>query len=88
MWAGIAGAVVNGGSSIDIALSVHDAVYNTDFALHCIPYNRDDPEKSAIEIELHVIQTLMKFSQEHLCKFLGAGVTLALLKEVCIQLVL
>lgn len=88
MWAGIAGAVVNGGSAIDIALSVHDPVYNTDFVLHSIPYNRDDPEKSAIDIESHVVQTLMKFSREHLCKFLGAGVTLALLKEVCIQLIL
>ena len=82
MWAGIAGAVVNGGSAIEIALSVHDSVYNTDFASACIPYNRNEPEKTAAEIEKHVIQTLRKFSKEHLCKFLGAGVTLTLLKEV------
>jgi glycosyltransferase involved in cell wall biosynthesis len=81
MWAGIAGAIVNGGSAIEIALSVHDSVYNTDFASACIPYNPNEPEKSATEIEKHVIQTLRGFSKEHLCKFLGAGITLTLLKE-------
>ena len=82
MWAGIAGAIVNGGSAIEIALSVHDSVYSTDFASDCIPFYRNDIEKSAMEIEKHVVQTLKKFSKEHLCKFLGAGVALALLREV------
>lgn len=81
MWAGIAGAIINGGTAIEIALSIHDSVYSTDFAADSIPYYRNDLEKSAIEIEKHVVQTLKKFSQEHLCKFLGAGVALALLKE-------
>ena len=82
MWAGIAGAIVNGGTAIEIALSIHDSVYSTDFAADSIPYYRNDLEQSAIAIEKHVLQTLKKFSQEHLCKFLGAGVALALLKEV------
>ena len=34
------------------------------------------------QVEAHVLDVLRKFSQEHLCKFLGAGVTLSLLKEV------
>jgi hypothetical protein len=85
MWAGIAATVVNGGSTIEIAHSVHDSVYSTDFASDCIPYNRDEPEKSATQIEKHVVRTLNNFSREHLCKFLGAGVTLALLKEVGID---
>ena len=76
---GITGSVVNGGSSIEIALSVHDSVYSTDFASACIPYNRNESDKSAAEIEKHIVQTLNK---KHLCKLLGAGVTLALLKEV------
>ena len=37
-----------------------------------------DPE----QVEGHILDVLRKFSQEHLCKFLGAGVTLSLLKEV------
>lgn len=83
MWAGIAGSVANGGSVIEIALSVHDSVYSTDFASASIPYSPNDPEKTAADIERLVIQTLKNFSNEHLCKFLGAGVTLTLLKEVC-----
>jgi len=45
----------------------------------------NDPEKTAVDIEKHVIQTLRNFSSEHLCKFLGAGVTLTLLKEVSLS---
>jgi len=82
MWAGIAGIPVNNNSQFEIAISVHDSVYNTDFASAIIPFTPGNPEHSGKEIEQHVLQTLCKFSTEHLCKFLGAGVTLALLKEV------
>ena len=82
MWAGIAGAIINGGKSIEIAISVHDSVYNTDFSSAVVPYNPADPAKTAADIENHVLETITAFSQEHLCKFLGAGVTLSLLKEV------
>lgn len=82
MWAGIAGALVNGGKAFEVAISVHDSVYNTDFSSATVPINLNDPTKNASEIENHVINTFNKFSQEHLCKFLGAGVTLSLLKEV------
>ncbi|KAF8121924.1 glycosyltransferase family 4 protein [Boletus edulis] len=81
MWAGIAGAVLSGGKSLEIAISVHDSVYSTDFTSATVPYNAANPEKNAAEIERHVLETVKRFSQEHLCKFLGAGVTLALLKE-------
>lgn len=82
MWAGVAGAVLTGGKSFEITLSVHDSVYSTDFASAVVPYNSATPAKNAAEIETHVLDTFKKFSQEHLCKFLGAGVTLSLLKEV------
>ena len=83
MWAGIAGAVVNNGTSFEVAISVHDSIYNTDFASALIPYDVSEPDSQAANIEKHVISTLRKFSSEHLCKFLGAGVTLSLLREVC-----
>lgn len=83
MWAGIAGTVVNNNTGYEIAISIHDSVYNTDFASALIPYDPTEPDSQAENIEKHVIQTLRKFSTEHLCKFLGAGVTVSLLKEVC-----
>ena len=84
MWAAIAGAVVNNNSQYEIAVSIHDSVYSTDFASMVIAYNPNNPDKNGKEIEQYVLQTLRKFSIGHLCKFLGAGVTLSLLKEVFI----
>lgn len=84
MWAAVAGGVVNNNSQYEIAVSIHDSVYNTDFASMLIPYNPNNPDKNAKEIEQYVLQTLRKFSVAHLCKFLGSGVTLSLLKEVCV----
>ncbi len=82
MWAGIAGAVINNNSEYTIAISVHDSVYSTDFASSTIPYTADDLEKTSKDIEKLVLKTLRNFSDEHLCKFLGAGVALSLLREV------
>ncbi|KAJ7273572.1 glycosyltransferase family 4 protein [Mycena haematopus] len=76
MWVGIAGQSVNG-DKCEIALAIHDSVYATDFASATITLGKD----KAKDIEAFVILTLRKFSSEHLCKFLGAGVSLALLKE-------
>jgi len=81
MWAGIAGGLANHGGSFEIAISVHDSVYSTDFASMIIPLVPGDREKNAASIEKHILQILRKFSNDHLCKFLGAGVTLSLLKE-------
>lgn len=82
MWAGIAGSIVNNNTAFEIAISVHDSVYSTDFASTVIPFSPNDLKKTSAEIEKHVLQTLRSFSTEHLCKFLGAGVTLSLLREV------
>ena len=82
MWAGIAGSAVNNNTNYEVAISIHDSVYNTDFASSTIPYNPNDPEGQAVAIEKHILDLLRKFSTEHMCKFLGAGVTVSLLREV------
>jgi hypothetical protein len=81
MWAAVAGAVINNNTQFEIAVSIHDSVYSTDFASLILDYNVNNPDKNAKEIEQYVLQTLRKFSIGHICKFLGAGVTLNLLKE-------
>jgi len=81
MWAGISGAVVNNNTEFEISISIHDSVYSTDFASMCVPWSANNLEKTAKEIEQYVMQALRKFSIDHLCKFLGAGITLSLLKE-------
>ena len=82
MWGAVAGCVINNNTQYELAVSVHDSVYNTDFESTVIPYNPNNPDKNAKEIEQYVLQTFRKFSIEHLCKFLGVGITLSLLKEV------
>ncbi|KAG5650605.1 hypothetical protein H0H81_011666 [Sphagnurus paluster] len=82
MWAGVSGNPVNNNTGYEIAISIHDSVYSTDFASAIIPYVAEDAERNAKAIQQHVLDTLRKFSTEHLCKFLGAGVTLTLLREV------
>ena len=84
MWAGIAGAPVNNGAGFEIAISIHDSVYNTDFASEIIDVFPNDSEKTSNAVEAHVIDALREFSSEHLCKFLGAGITVTLLSEVCL----
>lgn len=82
MWAGVAGVIINNNTEFEVAVSVHDSVYSTDFASVVLPYDPNDPEKNAKTIEQYILQVLRRFSVEHLCKFLGAGVTLTLLREV------
>ncbi|KAF7338413.1 Trehalose phosphorylase [Mycena venus] len=76
MWVGIAGQSLDAGK-FEIALAVHDSVYSTDFTSATITLGKD----KAKDIEAFTIATLRKFCSEHLCKFLGAGVTVGLLKE-------
>jgi len=82
MWAGIAGNPVNNSTQYEIAISVHDSVYSTDFSSATMSYTPGQPEVNAQTIQQHILDALRKFSTEHLCKFLGAGVTFSLLKEV------
>jgi glycosyltransferase involved in cell wall biosynthesis len=81
MWAGIAGCLLPNKETFEIAISVHDSVYNTDFSSTILPYDAAQSDKQTEIIESHIISTLRKFSSDHLCKFLGAGVTLSLLRE-------
>lgn len=80
MWAGIAGSAVPNEGGFEIAISIHDSVYNTDYASQIIPFPEGVIESD--QIETHILDSLRQFSTGHLCKFLGAGVTLSLLKEV------
>jgi alpha,alpha-trehalose phosphorylase (configuration-retaining) len=85
MWAGISGSVVNNNTQYEIAISIHDSVYNTDFSSTILPYSPNATE----DIEKHILETFRKFSNEHLCKFLGAGVTVSLLRDspnICTKL--
>jgi hypothetical protein len=82
MWAGIAGSLLANKAGFELAISIHDSVYSTDFSSTILPYDASRSDEQTEVIESHIISSLRKFSSEHLCKFLGAGVTLSLLREV------
>ncbi|KAF5365743.1 hypothetical protein D9758_003268 [Tetrapyrgos nigripes] len=89
MWAGIAGSPINNNTQYEIAISIHDSVYSTDYTSIAIPYSQGNLEKTGADVEQKVLDTLRMFSESHLCKFLGAGVTLSLLREapnICTRL--
>ncbi|KAF8582078.1 glycosyltransferase family 4 protein [Ramaria rubella] len=81
MWAGIA-AQLKEGSNLEVAISIHDGTYNTDYAATTLNLEEGQLENNAGKIEDHIIQALRTFSNEHVCKFVGAGVTLSLLNDV------
>jgi alpha,alpha-trehalose phosphorylase (configuration-retaining) len=83
MWAGIAGTMVNNNSGFEVAISIHDSVYNTDFSSAVVDLTSSGPNDQSTQIEDHVIEVLRNFSSEHMCKFLGAGLTVSLLRDVC-----
>jgi alpha,alpha-trehalose phosphorylase (configuration-retaining) len=85
MWAGIAGAIMNNNSGFEVAISIHDSVYNTDFSSAILPLIPNDPEAQASRIEEHIVKAMRDFSSGHLCKFLGAGVTVSLLRKVLLS---
>ncbi|KAJ7343622.1 trehalose phosphorylase [Mycena albidolilacea] len=76
MWVGIAGHSTDA-TKFEIAFAVHDSVYATDFSSATITLGKD----KAKDIEAFVLHTIRQFCADHLCKFLGAGVTVGLLKE-------
>lgn len=82
MWAGIAGAPSPNDGGFEVAISIHDSVYNTDFASSLIPFPKGQAAVASEDVEEHILDALSKFSKDHNCKFLGAGVTLSLLQNV------
>lgn len=81
MWAGIAAQMRDTGT-IEVAISIHDGTYSTDYAATALELEDGNLENNAAAISEHVINNLKAFSHEHVCKFIGAGITLHLLKEV------
>jgi len=72
MYVGIAVNPLPDGSC-EIGLSTHDGSYSTDFSVKKLKF-KETPEHS-IQIENHIVRTLIDFSTEHLFKFVGAGIT-------------
>lgn len=61
-------------------MAIHDGTYSIDFAVHRITLD-DKPDNGNDFVSDHLISELSAYRKEHLCKILGAGVTLDLFKR-------
>ena len=62
-----------------MGIAIHDGTYNTDFSVHHIRLSSSSSDQhQANAIEQYVFSSLEKFRHEHLCKILGAGLSVDL----------
>ncbi|KAK5207480.1 hypothetical protein LTR72_002016 [Exophiala xenobiotica] len=76
-WVGIA-IQAESTTSFNAGIAVHDGTYSVDFCIHRISMKEDNPENGTDWIADHFITELHQYRKDHLCKLLGAGVTLDL----------
>jgi len=77
MYCGIAATLVAVEDQLQIGLSIHDGTYSIDFSIEHLTLKEDiTKEEIAVIIEEYVMGQLTKFSNEHLVKFVGAGLTM------------
>jgi alpha,alpha-trehalose phosphorylase (configuration-retaining) len=66
---------------VEVGYAAHDGTYSIDFAVHV--FETLDPDSSVAqdmsdELANHIVSSILGYQQDHLYKFVGAGVTKAL----------
>jgi alpha,alpha-trehalose phosphorylase (configuration-retaining) len=66
---------------VEVGYAAHDGTYSIDFAVHV--FEALDPDSSVAqdmsdELANHIVSSILGYQQDHLYKFVGAGVTKAL----------
>jgi len=69
LFLGIAARRSNGG--LEVGFCTHDGTYSTDFAVHTLSISND----TATELSNYIVSRIQKFQEDHLYKFLGAGIS-------------
>ncbi|KAK5090433.1 hypothetical protein LTR05_000605 [Lithohypha guttulata] len=78
LWAGLAIFKKNN-KEVSVGIAIHDGTYSVDFAVHQVSVvEGDNVDEHSGTIENHVIESLATYRKEHVCKLLGAGVTVEL----------
>jgi hypothetical protein len=66
-------------SAVKIGIAIHDGTYSVDYAVHRLCAQEDARKDENSEwIADHIVAQLEAYRKEHVCKILGAGVTLEL----------
>ena len=78
LFVGISIKTVDNGC-VEIGLSIHDGTYSIDFSVQCVCPGRG--ETINVAIKQSVRTSIVNYSEEHQGKFVGAGITSAVLKQ-------
>ena len=58
---------------IEVGITIHDTDYSVDFCVHKVRCGNDAAER-ANKLTRHCVEQVRSFSQQHGCKFIGAGI--------------
>ncbi|KAF2457081.1 trehalose synthase (Ccg-9) [Lineolata rhizophorae] len=88
LFMGISAAESNS-THVDIGFASHDGTYSIDFAVHTLPSGRASfhngtamPEEQATQFADYFITKMHEYEEEHLYKFVAAGVPARLVKVI------
>ncbi|MCJ1396938.1 hypothetical protein MMC11_000130 [Xylographa trunciseda] len=84
MFVGISAIVCS--DRIEVGLSANDATSSLDFTVRHLKELPETAEGRSKLVADFIIEIMQKFQHEHVCKFLGAGITEALFKEISPEL--
>ena len=58
---------------IEVGVTIHDTNFSVDFCVHRVQCS-NDPEERSVKITQHCLKQVRAFSEQHRCKFIGAGI--------------
>ena len=86
MYVGIAGVQHKDGS-VEVSLSMHDGTFSVDFSTHHFGAEKVSGSSDLCAMVLqYVIAEIRQYQYEHLCKFIGAGVSAQMYEDICPRL--
>lgn len=75
MYAGLSAQLLPDGSGVEVGLSIHDGSYPVDFSVQLLYFANNPGLKTSELLEDHIVTQIIEFSEDHLFKFIGTGVT-------------
>jgi alpha,alpha-trehalose phosphorylase (configuration-retaining) len=70
---GLSSRLLENEPAIEVGLAMHDTNYSVDFCVHKVSVPLDPVERADV-LTKHILHQIRRFSEEHRCKFIGAGV--------------
>lgn len=73
LYIGLSARILESEPAIEVGLTIHDTNFSVDFCVHKVQCGHDAEER-AFKLTQHCLQQVRAFSEQHRCKFVGAGI--------------